>query len=141
MDKKLNILAEEIDNALCKALHSEKIDSKEKQASIFLQLLKELKSRKNYIVSTPLEAECRACGKAIFGKPYYSGGNTSRLVPLTWDEPKANYYGGYVCSKKCDYDATLSLEQSMPGHGCSQSELDTQMTKFISSRWQKNDNR
>ena len=59
-------------------------------------------------------AECRGCGKTLSGKPYYTGGNA--YDPVTGKQAKVNFYGGYVCSRECDYRASLALEQSMPGH-------------------------
>ena len=61
-------------------------------------------------------AECRGCGKALRGKPYYMGG--SAYLPLSegGGQAKVNFYGGFVCSRSCDYRSSLRLEQTMPGH-------------------------
>jgi len=60
-------------------------------------------------------ATCRNCGKELRGKPYYMGGRAYLPLPKGGQAP-VNFYGGYVCSRQCDYRASLALEQSMPGH-------------------------
>lgn len=66
-------------------------------------------------------AECRGCGKALRGKPYYMGGRAFDFD--TGAEAKACHYGGFVCSRQCDHRACLSLERTMPGHGTGQQTL------------------
>jgi hypothetical protein len=48
---------------------------------------------------------------------------------------KRNYYGGWVCSRVCDRRASLELEQSMPGHGSSQSTPGREAMERINSNW------
>lgn len=60
------------------------------------------------------KATCRCCGKALIGKPYYMGGHA--YIPKTMELVKVNFYGGFVCSKICDEQASLDLERTMPGH-------------------------
>jgi hypothetical protein len=67
------------------------------------------------------------------GKPYYMGG--SAYHPLTGDRCKINYYGGYVCSRQCDFRSSLELEQSMPGHGMSQRTLTQPAAAALKSNW------
>lgn len=56
---------------------------------------------------------CRGCGKKLNGNG--SPGN-GVYDPKTKQDAKWNYYGGWVCSERCDYNASLELERSMPGH-------------------------
>lgn len=60
------------------------------------------------------KATCRNCGKEFIGEPYYKGGGAYHKG--TMEPVKVNFYGGYVCSSNCDYQASLALEQTMPGH-------------------------
>lgn len=63
---------------------------------------------------TENQAVCRGCGKHLNGSPYYKGGVAT---DARGNRVKVNYYGGWVCSRSCDYRASLELEESMPGHG------------------------
>jgi hypothetical protein len=76
-------------------------------------------------MSTEETAVCRGCGKQLVGPPYYMGKRAGQSVydPVTKEDAKVNFYGGYVCSEACDYRASLELEQSMPGHGYSQKSI------------------
>jgi len=71
------------------------------------------------------EATCRGCNRKLFGRNYCYGGDAYIPRPDGTPGPRAkiNYYGGYVCSRSCDYKSSLKLEQSMPGHGYSQRSL------------------
>ena len=66
-------------------------------------------------------AECRGCRKVLRGKPYYRGGNAYDIQ--TGKEAKKCHYGGFVCSRECDFRACLELERSMPGHDYRQNTL------------------
>lgn len=58
-------------------------------------------------------SECRGCGKKLNG----DGSQMSSVYdPITKEASRWNYYGGWVCSKTCDYNSSLELERSMPGH-------------------------
>lgn len=57
--------------------------------------------------------KCRGCGKPLNGNGLQ--GN-SVYDPETKKDAKWNYYGGWVCSERCDYNFCLAVEQSMPGH-------------------------
>jgi len=57
--------------------------------------------------------KCRNCGLVLKGKPYHLG--SLAYHPVTGERCKSNYYGGWVCSKDCDYRASVELEKSMPG--------------------------
>lgn len=81
-------------------------------------------------------AECRGCGKALRGKPYYMGG--SAYLPLSegGGQAKVNFYGGFVCSRGCDYRSSLRLEQTMPGHaGQERLGLGSEAYRRIVSAW------
>jgi ribosomal protein L37AE/L43A len=58
---------------------------------------------------------CRHCNRTLRGHAYWTG------KPAYHPEPngtvRRNHYGGWVCSRSCDWKAALDLEQSMPGHG------------------------
>jgi len=56
---------------------------------------------------------CRGCGKTLNG----DGSQMNSVSdPDTRKDAKWNHYGGWVCSKQCDYNSSLELERSMPGH-------------------------
>ena len=81
-------------------------------------------------------AECRGCGKALRGKPYYMGG--SAYLPLSegGGQAKVNFYGGFVCSRECDYRSSLRLEQTMPGHAGQKSlHPCSEAARRIASAW------
>lgn len=61
------------------------------------------------------QAVCRGCGKPLDGSPCFKGG--SAYVPTSHERAKTNHYGGWVCSRECDYRAAMEQEQSMPGCG------------------------
>jgi len=78
-------------------------------------------------------AECRGCRKKLDGKPYYMGGRVHD--PVTRKEAPANFYGGFVCSRSCDYRASLDHEQTMPGHGSEQSRPGSFAMERIKQNW------
>lgn len=78
-------------------------------------------------------AECRGCGKALRGKPYHMGGDA--YLPDTNERAKVNHYGGFVCSRTCDFNASLALERSMPGHGFSQKRLSCYAQEALKRNW------
>jgi hypothetical protein len=57
--------------------------------------------------------KCRGCGKLLNGDGSHG---TSVSDPVTKNDSKWNHYGGWVCSRQCDYNSSLELERSMPGH-------------------------
>jgi ribosomal protein L34E len=77
-------------------------------------------------------ATCRNCEKTLEGKPYYMGGVA--YLPKGRRAP-VNYYGGYVCSRRCDHAASLALEQSMPGHGYGQQKLGQEAQRSLENNW------
>ncbi len=79
-------------------------------------------------------ATCRNCGMALRGKPYFMGG--SAYHPKTNEQCKVNFYGGYVCSRTCDFMASLKLEQTMPGHGCRQTDIGCYAREHLERNWQ-----
>jgi hypothetical protein len=50
----------------------------------------------------------------LIGEPYYTG--KSAYHPRTQERCKSNFYGGFVCSERCDYNSSWELETTMPGH-------------------------
>jgi len=58
------------------------------------------------------EVRCRYCERLL---KKTSGGVV--LHPDTGDRLPMNFYGGPVCSKRCDIAACIALESSMPGAG------------------------
>jgi hypothetical protein len=64
---------------------------------------------------TEKQAECRRCRMKLIGKPYYMGGFAYH--PRTREQCKVNYFGGFVCSPECDYQASIDQLSSMPGAG------------------------
>ena len=83
------------------------------------------------------KAICRHCYRELIGRNYCYGGDAyipnrdgsrGRRAPV-------NYYGGFVCSRECDFRAALALEQSMPGHGYSQKTLNGPAMDRINSSW------
>ena len=79
-------------------------------------------------------AECRGCGKALRGTPYYKGGPAYLPLEEGGGQAKVNFYGGYVCSQQCDVNAALRLEQSMPGH-MGQTRLLPETARRIREAW------
>ncbi len=61
-------------------------------------------------------ATCRGCGRVLIGKPYYMGGNAYLPGPKRI-AAKVNHYGGFVCSHRCDYRASLEQLRDMPRCG------------------------
>lgn len=78
-------------------------------------------------------ATCRGCGRQLKGEPYYTG--KLAYIPETGEIAKINYYGGFVCSYRCDFNSSLELEQSMPGHGASQKRLGCFSSKHLKRNW------
>ena len=84
-------------------------------------------------MSTQETATCRGCGRKLDGKPFYMGGNAR--IPETGKQAKKNFYGGYVCSYQCDFRSSLELEQSMPGHDCTQKRLGCFAQERLDANW------
>ena len=55
--------------------------------------------------SSDTQAVCRGCGKVLRGKPYQYGGQA--YIIETGEAAKRNHYGGWVCSRDCDYKAAM----------------------------------
>ncbi len=71
----------------------------------------------------PEKAHCRGCRRELDG----AWNAVQAYVPArpgvaSWNrtEARRNYYGGWVCSRECDYRAALELYQDMPGCGTAQ---------------------
>jgi hypothetical protein len=78
-------------------------------------------------------ATCRGCGRELRGKPDYKGGPA--FVPETGERAKANFYGGFVCSRSCDFRSSLEHEKTMPGHGVTQRTLGCFAAEHHKSNW------
>ncbi|MGA7885255.1 MAG: hypothetical protein WCA44_05885 [Acidobacteriaceae bacterium] len=78
-------------------------------------------------------AICRGCGMKLDGKPYRLGG--SAYHPRTGKRCPANHYGGHVCSPTCDFNSSLRLEQTMPGHGPEQRTLSCYAAEALKRNW------
>jgi len=78
------------------------------------------------------QEKCRGCGKLL-----RCDGRNIAFDPETNEECKKNHYGGFVCSRRCDYNSSLELEQSMPGHSCSDTRLGcSSQQSFDNNRWE-----
>lgn len=83
--------------------------------------------------------QCRGCRKVLNGD---GSQGSSVYDPTTKKDSKWNYYGGWVCSRQCDYNSSLELERSMPGH-MGQRDLSpgSPSYKSIQKNWPDNENR
>jgi len=59
-------------------------------------------------------AVCRGCGMKLNGKPYYMGGIARH--PKTGEQCNASFWGGYVCSDRCDDIADERQKESIDAH-------------------------
>ncbi len=55
-----------------------------------------------------LVTECRHCRSVLHKR----SASSEAFVPGTTDNAKRNYYGGWVCSRECDYKACIAMEVS-----------------------------
>lgn len=84
---------------------------------------------------TETQAVCRGCGRKLIGSPSWKAGFARH------PEPKGQvyrcYYGGWVCSRRCDVRACVALEQSMPGCGTihSYQQLSPYAKESINNHW------
>ena len=78
-------------------------------------------------------AECRHCRRELKGKPYYMGGPA--YIPETGKRARVNHYGGFVCSRECDFQASVALERSMPGHSYNQQTLGCYSRQSFARNW------
>ncbi len=85
-------------------------------------------------MSEPREkATCRGCGRELWGEAFLYGGRAYH--PETGHECPENYYGGFVCSRRCDAKASLEFEQSMPGHGLGQTRIGPDARRCLEGNW------
>jgi hypothetical protein len=77
-------------------------------------------------------ATCRGCGCQLQGEPYSRGKDA--YLP-NGERAKVNHYGGFVCSRQCDFSSSLRLEQSMPGHGHEQASLSSYAAQSLRDNW------
>lgn len=80
-------------------------------------------------------AVCRGCGRELRGKPYHLGGLAYLPLEMGGGQAKRNFYGGWVCSRQCDFNSSLRLEQTMPGHGYDQTRLGSFAQQHFDSNW------
>jgi len=78
-------------------------------------------------------AVCRGCRKVLRGKSYHMG--WPAYDPRTGERCKVNFYGGFVCSEACDRRVSLELEQTMPGHGYTQTRLSPYAAESLKQNW------
>lgn len=84
-------------------------------------------------------AQCRGCGRELDGRDYRFGGEA--FVPNMpnkrgpRERAKVNFYGGFVCSRECDWRASLRHEQSMPGHYTNQTRLGCSSMESFNRNW------
>jgi hypothetical protein len=84
-------------------------------------------------MATQKQSECRGCGKKLNGDGSQGNGVYD---PDTKIAAKWNHYGGWVCSKQCDYNSSLELERSMPGHMGQQSlSIGSVSYKSVERNW------
>jgi len=57
-------------------------------------------------------AICRACDKELIGKPYENG-NVNAYHPITGDECKISFWGGFVCDDICDKKVDNEMKASI----------------------------
>lgn len=76
--------------------------------------------------------KCRSCGLLLKENHRKEG-----VHPATNEVLKCNYYGGYICSKKCDFEASLDIEQSMPGHNSAQYNLGCYSNSHFERNWRE----
>lgn len=60
------------------------------------------------------QASCRGCHRKLRGDAYMYG--REAYLP-EGGRAKVNHYGGFVCSRACDYRASVEMHASMPGCG------------------------
>lgn len=85
------------------------------------------------------EATCRGCNRKLIGRNYCYGGRAyvPREDGSAGAEAKTNYYGGFVCSRSCDFRSSLALEQDMTGHGYGQKTLGQSAQRALENNWDR----
>lgn len=78
-------------------------------------------------------ATCRHCRRELNGEPYYRG--KPAYIPETGKRANVNHFGGFVCSRRCDYNASLDHLSSMPGAGIAK-ELDVYTQRSFDYNWE-----
>jgi hypothetical protein len=79
------------------------------------------------------QATCRGCGKPLRGDAYRYGGRAFDIQ--TGAEARHNHYGGFVCSRTCDWKACVALERTMPGHTGAQTVPGSHAMQQINQTW------
>ncbi len=80
--------------------------------------------------TTASKPKCRHCGKQL------EGTRNGAYDPDTNERCRVNFYGGFVCSRHCDFRASLELEQEMPGHTYAQRKLGQLSQEAFDSNWE-----
>jgi len=78
-------------------------------------------------------AKCRGCGMILRGRAYCFGG--AAFNPITGEQCKVNFYGGFVCSPGCDEKSSLELERDQPGHSGDQKRLGCFSRESFNRNW------
>ena len=84
-------------------------------------------------MTDPEVATCRGCGMILRGRAYWFGGQACH--PKTGEQCRINYYGGFVCSKTCDWNASMRMATSMPGARGKATTLDTFALEGYRRNW------
>lgn len=79
------------------------------------------------------KAYCRWCRKELRATDSYCRGGIAYLE--NGGRAPINYYGDFVCSYHCDWNACLELEQSMPGHGPGQKRVGQEAQRKLNHNW------
>lgn len=79
----------------------------------------------------PNNAECRGCRKPL--RKSDSGGYC--YDQKTGKEAIWGHYGGWACSRDCEFRASLELERSMPGHNATQTRLSCYAAEALRKHW------
>lgn len=84
---------------------------------------------------TETQAVCRGCGLKLRGSPSWKGGLAHHPDP--GGTVRTCHYGGWVCSRRCDINACVELEGTMPGCGSTTSyqRLSTYAKESIQCHW------
>lgn len=79
------------------------------------------------------KAQCKSCGRHLKGAAYnYKAQGNSAKDPDTDKPVPKNFYGGFVCSRVCDLNATKAASSSYAF-----SELSPLEAEFIDINWRE----
>ena len=75
------------------------------------------------------ETKCRHCGKRLLQPPHCFA-----YDPDTGETAPNNFFGGPVCSRRCDVNECLRMLSSMPGAGLART-LDSGCREQVDINW------